>query len=138
MTHEERSGWTLFIRIVGAIIAVLSLGLNIVQYSENKAKEYTINKLGKDLLETTSKWLGSERREREHLEKIEDLTQDIQTSEKRKQEYRQQSELYREQANKFKTLAEYYEGKYNDYDAILDLTDSEHFEFFLEWTTPGL
>ena len=129
---------TKFWQIAGVLVAVVSISFNLYQHGENKAKEYTIQSLGREVAEATSRWLGAERRVAEHERRLVDLTAEINTSEARRQKFRDDAERYKEESDKYKAIAEYYEGKYNDFSPILDLTDSEHFEFFLRWSTPGL
>ena len=134
--------WLPVVQTFGVIIGVISLLLNAVQYAENKAvksAKYQIERdLGRRVAEATARWLGAERRIAEHETRIVDLNIEVSDAIKRMQKHRSDAEHFRDESLKFKAIAEYYEGKYKDFEPILDLTDSEHFEFFLRWTTPGL
>ena len=129
---------TKFWQIAGVIVAVISITFNIYQYAESRAKDFTIKELGGRLTEATARWLGAERRIAEHESRIVELNSEVSDAIRRMQKHRSDAERFRDESLKFKAIAEYYEGKYKDFSPILDLTDSEHFEFFINWTTPGL
>ena len=127
---------------IGVFIAIISIIFNVYQHVEKKSKEKAWDVIEGRLIEKvregTARWLGAERRVAEYEKRISESLMAEAEAYGRRDYWRNQAGYYKWQSDKNKTLAEYYEGKFKEVSVVLDLTDSEHFEFFLEWTTSGL
>lgn len=117
-------------QVISAIVGVISFGWGVYQYSQ---RQYEKEITGGTIVSQLEQIIGL-RKEVSTLNEMnkflqhdnDSLMKVVASSRKLTDQYKTQSEIHKAEVEQLKTQL--------DEKVIIDLTDDEHFEFFLNWT----
>ena len=125
---------TRFWQMAGVIVAVISIVFNIYQFIHRQAeKEIAAGRI----LRLTEQLYQAQVRESMARERMAQYDVEIHEIEEEKQQHRIRAEGFRREAERNAAMVEYYKKQIDEIPDFPDLSDDEHLQFFLEWTSPG-
>ncbi len=121
-------------QVIGVIVAVISIVFNVYQFVYHRAEK--LIDTGR-ILRLTEQLYQSQVRENAARERMAEYEAEISQIQQAKQQHRLRAEHFRREAEKNAAMVEHYKKQINEIPIFPDMSDDEHFRFFLEWTGRG-